>query len=116
MIKLTFLGTGAAISEGRAYTSILVNNSALLDVSPTALFHLLKMKKDLNKIKCICITHFHGDHTFGLPFLFLEYAFDCKRKTDLTVVGPEGIKEFTEALVTSAYKDAAKQIDDMMGL
>lgn len=110
MAKLTFLGTGAAISEGRAYTTILVNDSVLLDVAPTAPFHLLKMKKDLTKIKSICITHFHGDHTFGLPFLFLEYAFACKRKTELTVVGPEGIKEFTEALVASAYRDAANQI------
>ena len=110
MITLTFLGTGGAISQGRAYTSILVNNSILFDVAPTAPFHLSKMQKDFTAINHVFVTHFHGDHTFGLPFLLLEYAFAAKRKTPLVIVGSGAIKEFTESLVESAYPDAADHI------
>ena len=50
------------------------------------------------RIKCVIITHFHGDHFFGLPSLLHTMAL-YDRKKDLKIIGPAGAIEFIENLV-----------------
>lgn len=44
-------------------------------------------------IEVVFVSHFHGDHIFGLPFLLLEYFHLTPRTKDLTIIGPPGIQE-----------------------
>jgi ribonuclease BN (tRNA processing enzyme) len=51
---------------------------------------------DAGDIKVLFLTHFHGDHTLGLPIFALHRAFIDRRP--LTIVGPPGTEERLEAL------------------
>jgi ribonuclease BN (tRNA processing enzyme) len=107
-IKITFLGSGNAFAPGRYWGSILLGDRVLLDASPIILPHLKKIGHPLDKIEYVFLTHLHGDHTFGLPFLFLEYYFKTKRKTDIYVIGPAGTEKKIELLFEVAFPDLIK--------
>jgi ribonuclease BN (tRNA processing enzyme) len=41
-----------------------------------------------SEIDAVFISHHHGDHFSGLPFLLLEYQYQTPRQRPLTVAGP----------------------------
>jgi ribonuclease BN (tRNA processing enzyme) len=51
---------------------------------------------DAGEIEVVFLTHFHGDHTLGLPPFVLYRIFVDQRP--ITFVGPAGIEERLEAL------------------
>jgi ribonuclease BN (tRNA processing enzyme) len=55
-----------------------------------------KVAVDPGAIDVVFLTHFHGDHTLGLPPFVLYRVFVDQRP--LTFVGPEGLKERLERL------------------
>lgn len=50
-------------------------------------------------IDAVFVSHFHSDHFFGLPLLFLDYVEANPRTRDLIIVGPPGIEQRTRALL-----------------
>jgi ribonuclease BN (tRNA processing enzyme) len=107
-IPLTFLGTGNAFAPGRYWNSFLIGDRVLVETSPIVLPHLRRVGADLAAIETIFISHFHADHTFGWPFLLLEYRLRTQRNTDLWVVGPPGIEQrFDELCRAGAYQSKA---------
>ena len=57
-------------------------------------------------IEAVFISHFHADHFFGLPFLFLDAKYGGRTK-DLTIVGPPGIEAATHGLLELGYPGVA---------
>ncbi len=102
-LDLLFLGSGNAFASGRYWSSFLLNGRYLFDASPVALPHLKSCDVPLEEIEAVFISHFHGDHFFGLPFLLLEYAEMTERSKDLTIVGPPGIEERTKTLTQVGF-------------
>ncbi len=51
----------------------------------------------------ILISHLHGDHFAGLPFLMLEYMWESPRKRILTIAGPRHLEQRTCALFHNMY-------------
>ena len=51
---------------------------------------------DPGNIEVAFITHFHGDHTLGLPTFVLHRVFVDRRP--ITFVGPAGIEQYLERL------------------
>jgi ribonuclease BN (tRNA processing enzyme) len=47
-------------------------------------------------IDAVALTHLHGDHFGGLPFLILDAQFR-RRTATLTVAGPPGVRQRVEA-------------------
>ncbi|TDO62687.1 ribonuclease BN (tRNA processing enzyme) [Kribbella sp. VKM Ac-2571] len=95
---MTVVGSGDAFgSGGRFQTCIAVGTQTLVDCGATSLTALRQQSLDPNEIRTIVITHLHGDHFGGLPFLILDGQFR-RRTEDLTVVGPPG----TQARLTAA--------------
>jgi ribonuclease BN (tRNA processing enzyme) len=104
-IPLTCLGSGAALTDGRRWNSLLIDRRILLDLPPTAVVELQRLDLDLTEIDVIFISHLHADHMFGLPFLLLEYCIRRERDRPLYIVGPPGIEETTETLCELAWPD-----------
>ena len=73
----------------------------LLDGGAPLLPHLRKLGIDPGGIDVIFLTHFHGDHTLGLPSYVLHRAFIAR--TPFTIVGPAGVEERLESLFTAAW-------------
>ena len=102
-LDLLFLGSGNAVgSEGRAFSSFLLDGRYLFDCGPTVLQQLRKLKLSSRQVEAVVISHFHGDHFFGLPFLLLD-GWKEQRTEDLQIAGPPGIEERTEQLMETAF-------------
>lgn len=108
-LDLTFIGTGNAFAPTRYWSSFIANNRVLFDAPPTLLPHLKKLKIDTNAIEAIFISHFHGDHYFGLPFLLLEYAELAPRNRDLTIIGPPGIARRVQSTTDLAFNNVFRK-------
>ncbi len=101
--KLLFLGVGNAFSEGMDYSSTLMDDKVLVDPSPTCVARMKEVGIDLAGIEAVFITHLHGDHILGFPFLVLDYTFKVKRERPLQVVCPEGGAETLMKIVDLAF-------------
>ncbi|HUS83357.1 MAG TPA: MBL fold metallo-hydrolase [Dehalococcoidia bacterium] len=95
-LELTFLGSGNAFVGARYWSSFVLNRRYLFDAPPTLLPHLNKLGIPTLNIAAVFVTHFHADHFFGLPFLFLDYQHLSKRTQDLVIIGPPGAAEIVE--------------------
>ena len=104
MLELSFLGSGNAFaSGGRYWSSFLLHGRSLFQAPPTVLPHLQPLGVPLADIQAVFITHFHGDHFLGLPFLLLEYQYLTPRRDDLHIIGPPGIQRLAEELTDIAF-------------
>ena len=108
MQRLHFLGTGNAFnSDGRFSTAIQVHpthtSPFLVDVGPTILTAMAKSKVDPDIHDKVFITHLHGDHIAGWPFLLLSLVYLSGRTRPLDVYGPQGTREHLENLTRYCY-------------
>ena len=104
-MRIQFLGTGTGIPNNyRASPSLYLNigeNKIILDIGPGTLRQMAKANIELNEIDMIFITHFHIDHVADLPpFLFASKYETNPRTKDLRILGPKGLKNFYENLLT----------------
>lgn len=92
-VTVTFVGSGDAFgSGGRFNTCFLVETRALrfaIDFGATSLIALNRLGIDPNSIGAVVLTHFHGDHCGGVPFLVMDAMLGAKRQAPLTIIGPK---------------------------
>jgi ribonuclease BN (tRNA processing enzyme) len=74
----------------------VVDGRVLLDGGAPLLPHMHRLGVDPGDIEVVFLTHFHGDHTLGLPPFVLHRVFVDRRP--LTFVGPSGVEEHLEKL------------------
>ncbi len=109
-MDVTFLGSSNAFaSEGRYWSSFIVDGKYQFDAPPTMLPQLKRLGLPLENIEVIFITHFHGDHFVGLPFLLLEYVYMTHRTKDLYIVGPPGCEAVLEDFAHRVYPNIIKE-------
>lgn len=109
-MEITFLGTASGTpTKTRNVSAIALKESQgshwyLIDCGEGTQHQLLKTSYSLNTLSAIFITHIHGDHCYGLPGL-LASAGMSSRQTPLTIVAPQGIREWFESTLrhTSLY-------------
>jgi ribonuclease BN (tRNA processing enzyme) len=101
-MKITLLGTGDSFgSGGRHATSIYVQGNdvgILLDCGPSILPSMKAKNYAATDVDAVFISHFHGDHFGGVPFLFLEYQYRSARRRPLTIAGPPGTSDKIKGL------------------
>jgi ribonuclease BN (tRNA processing enzyme) len=93
VIRIQFLGSGDAFgSGGRFQACILIDHPGgrlLLDCGASSLIAMKRAGIDPSSIPLVLISHLHGDHFGGIPFLVLDGQFS-RRELPLTVAGPPG--------------------------
>ncbi|MDQ7821684.1 MAG: ribonuclease Z [Candidatus Eremiobacteraeota bacterium] len=109
-LLLSFLGTGGALGGGRLFSAFMADNHVLFDCAPTVPLALRRMKKDPLLITHVFITHYHGDHVLGLPFLLAEYALKHRRREPLHVIGPPDIEERIWRLTELSFSPIAGEV------
>jgi ribonuclease BN (tRNA processing enzyme) len=102
-VQVQFLGSGDAFgSGGRLQSCILVNHSAgrfLIDCGASAMVSLRRFGIAPTTIDSIFLTHLHGDHFGGLPFVILDAQLVSRRSVPLLLAGPPGLaKRLPEAM------------------
>lgn len=111
-MKIKFLGSGDAFgSGGKLQTCIygnLENKNFLIDCGTTAMIGMRKFGIDPNSISHIFLTHLHGDHFGGIPFVLLDAQMISKRTNPLTIVGPVGAKERILSLMDVFFPGSSK--------
>jgi ribonuclease BN (tRNA processing enzyme) len=100
-MKLTIVGSGDAFgSGGRCNTCFWLDTARgtlLVDFGASAPPALKRCGLDPNRIDGIVLSHLHGDHFGGLPFLLLDYQFLLRRERPLLIAGPPGSKARIDA-------------------
>jgi ribonuclease BN (tRNA processing enzyme) len=95
-VSFEFLGTGDAFaSGGRFSTCHLVRSPdicALIDCGAAAPVALQRRGVSQPDITHVVLSHLHGDHFAGVPFLLLDAAFNRPRDHPLLIAGPPGTR------------------------
>ena len=103
-VTVTFAGSGDAFGSGGRFQACIHLQPAdspgpvLLDCGATSLPALRRRGLDPGGIGAVFVSHLHGDHFGGLPFLILDGQF-TGRALPLVVAGPAGTgRRLTEAM------------------
>lgn len=109
-MDVVFLGVGEAFDEEIPNTSILVHTNPgkeqvtlLLDCGYSVPQEFWKLRLKADELDGIWISHFHGDHTLGLPALLVRFWEEGRRKP-LTLIGQKGLEDYFHRLVDIAYQ------------
>ena len=110
-MEVTFLGVGEACDERYPNTSVLVRGgerTVLLDCGFSVPGGFFSQVQDADALDAVWISHFHGDHFFGLPQLLLR-LFETGRKKPLYLVGQSGIDKIVLQAMELAYPSFYKK-------
>ena len=111
MTRVRFIGSGDSFgSGGRFQTCILVDAAGyrfLIDCGATSLVALKRAGVDPGSIDAVLLTHFHGDHCGGVPYLILDGQF-TRRQRALVVAGPPGVRERMTAVFEAALPTSSR--------
>jgi ribonuclease BN (tRNA processing enzyme) len=111
-MRLIVTGSGDAFNAaGRGHSCYWLDfgdkGALMVDFGATALQALRRLGLDPLRLKTILVTHLHGDHVGGLPFLTIDGVFRRQRREALGLVGPPGLAERYEALLRVSYGSVA---------
>lgn len=93
-VIVQFVGSGDAFGTGGRLQACLsvrwAQSHVLLDCGATSLAGLKRLGVDPSSVDAVVVSHLHGDHFGGLPFLVLDQQF-ARRDRSLVIGGPVGV-------------------------
>jgi ribonuclease BN (tRNA processing enzyme) len=115
-VRVRLLGTGSPSGNGaRMQACILVEHNGgrfLLDCGATSMVALARAGVDPLSLDAVLLSHLHGDHFGGLPFLLLE-LLDSRRDNPLAIAGPPETEErVRQALDVFGYPGVFERVRD----
>lgn len=110
-MKIEFIGVGEAFDFTFGNTSLLLHSKSklLVDCGYAVPRGLDALGHSNESIDAIYLSHFHADHTFGLP-IFLASEMERGRKKPLTVIGQTGVKHYVEQLIALSYPKVLEKL------
>ena len=110
-MQVRFIGCGDAFGSGGRYNTCFhvtgENANFLIDCGASSLPALKRLDIVRDDIDLILITHFHGDHFAGLPFLLLDAQF-TRRTRPLVIAGPKGIETRLTQVMEALFENSSK--------
>jgi ribonuclease BN (tRNA processing enzyme) len=110
-MQLQFVGCGDALGSGGRFNTCFHVTGAdanfLIDCGASSLPALKRLGIISDDIDLVLITHFHGDHFGGLPFLLLDAQF-TRRSRPLVIAGPTGIEAKLAQLMEALFEHSSK--------
>ena len=120
--KVTLLGTGTPVPiPDRFGPSTLVeagNQKLLFDAGRGATIRLRQISATkgtgtiMTKIDALFLTHYHSDHTLGIPDLWLTGWLGMSRKEPFRLIGPVGAKSLMTNLESAYALDIKIRLED----
>ena len=101
-VTVRFVGSGDSFgSGGRFQTCLLVDGPRCrfaVDFGASSLIALAQQGIEPNSIDAILLTHLHGDHAAGVPFLLIDAMLAARRARPLTIAGPRDLRARMDAI------------------
>jgi len=115
-VRIKFIGVGEALDEDLPNTSIWIRaaenlnkSSILLDCGFRAPPPFWKSCPDADDLDAIWVSHFHGDHFFGLPAMLTRFR-EMKRTKPLLILGQRTINEIVPQVLKPAYSSIVDKL------
>jgi len=111
-VTVTFAGSGDAFGSGGRYQACIHLRGpdgaapVLLDCGATCMPALRRCGLDPAEVAGVFVSHLHGDHVGGLPFLILNAQF-ARRTSPLAVIGPRGTARRLTGLMEEMFPGSA---------
>jgi ribonuclease BN (tRNA processing enzyme) len=106
-MRLTVIGCSDAFGSGGRFHSCYVLDTSqgrlLIECGANSPLALKRAGIALSSIDAIVVSHCHGDHFGGLPFLLLDKMFSERSTAPIEILGPAGIQARTAALFECLY-------------
>jgi ribonuclease BN (tRNA processing enzyme) len=94
-VRIEFLGSGDGLGSGGRFQTCLHltsdDTSLLIDCGASSLVAMKKARLDPSRVGAVAVSHLHGDHFGGIPFLILDGQFH-HRSQPLLLAGPPGLE------------------------
>jgi ribonuclease Z len=117
--KVTLLGTGVPTPRPERFgPSTLVeagDRKLLIDAGRGATIRLYQLGVPLGRIDALLLTHYHSDHTCGIPDLWLTGwlgSYYARRTKPFRVIGPVGARMLMSNLEKAYGADIKIRIED----
>lgn len=102
MLDLILLGTGGGMPMPKRHLSSMLvacnGRKILIDCGEGTQVSMRKFQTGYRSLDIILLTHFHGDHTFGLPGLLATLG-NSDRVEPITIIGPKGLMKIMESVI-----------------
>ncbi len=112
-VTLRVLGSGDAFGSGGRFQTCLhlsgPGGSLLVDCGASSLIALKRAGLDPGEVGCVVLSHLHGDHFGGVPFLALDGQF-TRRTRPLIVAGPPGVRARVEAAMEVLFPGSTRVV------
>ena len=117
--RVTLLGTGTPIPiPGRFGPSTLIeagDQIILIDAGRGATIRMFQLGIPIGRIDALLLTHFHSDHTVGIPDVWLTGWLSSHfgaRKGPFNVIGPAGTEVLMQHLAKAYWRDIEIRMED----
>jgi len=111
-MRLTIIGSGDAFGSGGRFNTCFHlaagERRFLIDCGATTHTALRVRNIDPNTIDAVILSHLHGDHFGGIPFLMIDGQYLSRRERPLLFAGPPGTTERINAALEVFFAGSSK--------
>ena len=112
-MRLQFLGSGDAFGSGGRFNTCFhleraAHGNVLIDCGASSMVAIRKWQVDPNAVSTVLVSHLHGDHFAGLPFLLLDAQLVSRRTAPLTLAGPPGFEARLMTVMEAMFAGSTK--------
>jgi ribonuclease BN (tRNA processing enzyme) len=110
-VSLQFVGSGDAFGSGGRFQTCMAlragDDLTLIDCGASSLVALKRAGIAPGDVAAVVVSHLHGDHFAGVPFLVLDGQFS-RRERPLVVAGPPGLAARMEAAMEVLFPGSSR--------